>query len=219
MASSRAGKPFVAVNYVAINPNLIESELFGHEKGAFTGAIARKQGRFEWANCGTLFLDEIGDLPVPSQAMLLRVLQEREFERVGGTQAIKIDIRLIAATDHDLLREVDEGSFRRGLYDRLCGYPIPKPSLRERPTDIPILIRHYFPTIEFEEEALELLCRYAWKGNVRQLISTIERLAAKAGGGQIVMTDHVRREMDIERQSCSRQVARNASPNCARAKR
>jgi transcriptional regulator with GAF, ATPase, and Fis domain len=199
-ASSRAEKPFVAVNCAAINPNLIESELFGHEKGAFTGALARKLGRFERANGGTLFLDEIGDLPAPSQAMLLRVLQEREFERVGGTQAIKIDIRLIAATNHDLLREVDEGSFRRDLYDRLCGYPIPTPALRERPNDIPILIRYYFPDIEFEEEALKLLCCYAWKGNVRQLISTIHRLAAKAGG-RIVTTDHVRREMELERQS------------------
>jgi DNA-binding NtrC family response regulator len=199
-ASSRAGKPFVAVNCAAINPNLIESELFGHEKGAFTGALARKLGRFERANGGTLFLDEIGDLPAPSQAMLLRVLQEREFERVGGTQAIKIDIRLIAATNHDLLREVDEGSFRRDLYDRLCGYPIQTPSLRERAADIPMLIRHYFPKTEFEEGALELLCCYAWKGNVRQLISTIERLAAKAGG-RIVTTDHVRREMELERQS------------------
>jgi transcriptional regulator with PAS, ATPase and Fis domain len=200
-ASSRAGKPFVAVNCAAINPNLIESELFGHEKGAFTGALARKLGRFERANGGTLFLDEIGDLPTPSQAMLLRVLQEREFERVGGTQAIKIDIRLIAATNHDLLREIEEGSFRRDLYDRLCGYPIQTPSLRERPTDIPILIRQYFSAIEFKEEAIELLCRYAWKGNVRQLISTIERLAAKAGRGRIVTIDHVRREMDIERQT------------------
>jgi DNA-binding NtrC family response regulator len=198
-ASSRAGKPFIAVNCAAINPNLIESELFGHEKGAFTGALARKLGRFERANGGTLFLDEIGDLPAASQAMLLRVLQEREFERVGGTQSIKIDIRLIAATNHDLIREVDEGSFRRDLYDRLCGYPIRTPSLRERPTDIPILIRHYFTHIEFEEEALKLLCRYAWKGNVRQLISTIERLAAKAGG-RIVTLDHVHREMDLERQ-------------------
>jgi transcriptional regulator with GAF, ATPase, and Fis domain len=167
-ASSRAGKPFVAVNCAAINLNLIESELFGHEKGAFTGAVARKLGRFERANGGTLLLDEIGDLPAPSQAMLLRVLQEREFERVGGTQAIKIDIRLIAATNHDLLPEVDEGSFRRDLYDRLCEYPIRTPALRERPTDIPILIRHYFPDIELVEEALDLLCRYAWKGNVRR---------------------------------------------------
>ena len=177
-ASGRANGPFVDVNCAAFNPNLIESEIFGHEKGAFTGALARKPGRFERANGGTLFLDEIGDLPHQSQAMLLRVLQERKLERVGGTEAIKVDIRLIAATNHDLHREVEEGRFRRDLYDRLCGYPIWTPSLRERPTDIPILIRRYFPSIEFEEEALELLCHYRWPGNVRQLISTVERLAA-----------------------------------------
>jgi DNA-binding NtrC family response regulator len=196
-ASSRAGKPFVDVNCAAINPNLIESELFGHEKGAFTGALARKLGRFERANGGTLFLDEIGDLPQPSQAMLLRVLQERKLERVGGTEAIKIDIRLVAATNHDLRCEAAEGRFRRDLYDRLCGYPIRTPALRERPPDIPILVRRYFPSVEFEEEALDLLCRYPWPGNVRQLISTVERLAAKVGG-RIVTIDHVRREMDAE---------------------
>jgi transcriptional regulator with GAF, ATPase, and Fis domain len=199
-ASRRAKKPFVDVNCAAFNPNLIESELFGHEKGAFTGALARKPGRFEKADGGTLFLDEIGDLPQPSQATLLRVLQERKLERVGGTDAIKIDIRLIAATNHDLIREVDEGRFRRDLYDRLCGYPIQTPSLRERPTDIPVLIRHYFPCIEFDEEAMELLCRYGWPGNVRQLISTVERLGAKAGG-RIITPDHVRREVCLERKS------------------
>jgi DNA-binding NtrC family response regulator len=194
-ASRRAKKPFVDVNCAAFNPNLIESELFGHEKGAFTGALARKPGRFEKADGGTLFLDEIGDLPQPSQATLLRVLQERKLERVGGTEAIKIDIRLVAATNHDLLREVDEGRYRRDLYDRLCGYPIRTPALRERPTDIPILIQHYFPSIELEGEALELLCRYGWPGNVRQLISTVERLSAKAGG-RIITADHARREID-----------------------
>ncbi len=135
--------------------------------------------------------------------MLLRVLQERKLERVGGTEAIKVDIRLIAAINHDLRREVDEGRFRRDLYDRLCGYPIRTPALRERPTDIPILIRHYFSSVEFEDDALELLCRYAWPGNVRQLISTVERLAAKAGGGRIITADHVRREMDAEQKSVS----------------
>jgi transcriptional regulator with PAS, ATPase and Fis domain len=200
-ASSRAGKPFVDVNCAAINPNLIESELFGHEKGAFTGALARKLGRFERASGGTLFLDEIGDLPQQSQAMLLRVLQERKLERVGGTEAIKVDIRLIAATNHDLRREVEEGRFRRDLYDRLCGYPIRTPALRERPSDIPILVRCYFPSVEFDEDALELLCRYRWPGNVRQLISTVERLAAKVGSGRIITTDHVSREMDAEQNS------------------
>jgi transcriptional regulator with GAF, ATPase, and Fis domain len=180
---------------------LIESELFGHEKGAFTGALARKPGRFERANGGTLFLDEIGDLPHQSQAILLRVLQERKLERVGGTEAIKVDIRLIAATNHDLHREVEEGRFRRDLYDRLCEYPIWTPTLRERPSDIPILIRRYFPSIEFEEEALELLCHYRWPGNVRQLISTVERLAAKAGAGRMITRDHVRCEIDLQKKA------------------
>ena len=198
-ASSRAKKSFVDVNVAAINPNLIESELFGHEKGAFTGAHTRKIGRFEKADGGTLFLDEIGDLPLQSQATLLRVLQERKLERVGGTEAIKIDIRLVAATNQDLRREVDEGRFRRDLYDRLRGYPIRTPALRERPTDIPILIRHYYPSVEFQEEAMELLCHYDWPGNVRELISTVERLAAKAGG-RIITIEQVRREIDAEQE-------------------
>ena len=200
-ASGRANGPFVDVNCAAFNSNLIESELFGHEKGAFTGALARKPGRFERANGGTLFLDEIGDLPQQSQAILLRVLQERKLERVGGTEAIRVDIRLIAATNHDLHREVEEGRFRRDLYDRLCEYPIWTPTLRERPSDIPILIRRYFPSIEFEEEALELLCHYRWPGNVRQLISTVERLAAKAGAGRIITRDHVRCEIDLQKKA------------------
>jgi transcriptional regulator with GAF, ATPase, and Fis domain len=125
-----------------------------------------------------LFLDEIGDLPQQSQAMLLRVLQEREFERVGGTQVVKIDIRIVAATNHDLRREVDEGRFRRDLYGRLRGYHIRTPALRARPMDIPILVQRYFPSIEFEEDALELLCRYIWPGNVRELLATVECLAA-----------------------------------------
>ena len=142
------------VNCAAFNQNLIESELFGHEKGAFTGAQTRKIGHFERADGGTLFLDEIGDLPQESQVKLLRVLQERRLRRVGGTEAVKIDIRLVAATNKDLRREIDEGRFRRDLYDRLRGYPIRTPALREHPTDIPILIAHYYPFVEFQEEAL-----------------------------------------------------------------
>jgi DNA-binding NtrC family response regulator len=197
-ASRRAKKPFVAINLSAINHNLIESEFFGHEKGAFNGASARKPGLFERADGGTLFLDEIGDLSPQSQAILLCALREREIKRAGVAQAVKIDVRLIAASNHDLRREVDEERFRRDLYYRLCEYPIRVPSLRERPTDIPILIRHYFPSVEFEEESLELLCRHNWPGNVRQLITTIERLAAKAGVGRIITTEHVRREIALE---------------------
>jgi transcriptional regulator with GAF, ATPase, and Fis domain len=197
-ASRRAKKPFVAINFAAINHNLIESELLGHEKEVFNAAFARKPGLFERADGGTLFLDEIGDLSPQSQAILLCALREREIKRAGGAQAVKIDVRLIAASNHDLRREVDEERFRRDLYYRLCEYPIRVPSLRERPTDIPILIRHYFPSVEFEEESLELLCRYNWPGNVRQLITTIERLAAKAGVGRIITTEHVRREIALE---------------------
>jgi transcriptional regulator with GAF, ATPase, and Fis domain len=200
-ASSRANKPFVDVNCAEFNPDLIQSKLFGHEKGAFMGTRASKIGCFEQASGGTLFLDEIDDLPRQSQAMLLRVMQERKLKRIGGTESINMDIRLIAAATYDLRREVAEGRFRRDLYDRLCGYPILTPSLREHLTDIPILIRHYFPFVEFQEGTLELLCRYHWPGNVRQLISTVERLAVKAGIGRVITTDQARRETDAEQKS------------------
>jgi len=131
---------------------------------------------------------------------LLRVLQERRLRRDGGAEAVKIDIRLVSATHKDLSREIDEGRFRRDLYDRLRGYPIRTPALRDHPTDIAILIAHYYPFVEFQEEALELLCRYAWPGNVRELISTVERLAAKAGG-RIITTDQVRREIEPEKKA------------------
>ncbi|MCI0393173.1 MAG: sigma-54 dependent transcriptional regulator [Acidobacteria bacterium] len=198
-ASNRAKKPFVDVNVAALNSSLIESELFGHEKGAFTGANARKIGRFEKADGGTLFLDEIGDLPLESQVKLLRVLQERKLERVGGTESIKIDIRLVAATNKDLRREVDEGRFRRDLYYRLRGYRIRTPALREHLSDIPILIRRYYPSVEFQEGALELLCHYDWPGNVRELRSTVECLAAKADG-RIITMEQVRREIEAEQE-------------------
>jgi transcriptional regulator with GAF, ATPase, and Fis domain len=198
-ASNRAKKPFVDVNVAALNSSLIESELFGHEKGAFTGANIRKIGRFEKADGGTLFLDEIGDLPLESQVKLLRVLQERKLERVGGTESIKIDIRLVAATNKDLRREVAEGRFRRDLYYRLRGYRIGTPALREHPTDIPIIIRHCYPSVEFQEGAMELLCHYDWPGNVRELRSTVECLAAKADG-RIITLEQVRREIDAEQE-------------------
>ena len=217
-ASARRGRPFEAVNCALINSDLIERELFGHEKGAFTEASARKLDRFERANGGTLFLDEISVLTRQSQATLSRVLQEREFKRVGVAEAIKVDVRLVAATNCDLLREIDEGRFRRDLYDLLRGYLIRTPSLREHPADIPILIQHYFPFVEFQEEALEMLCRYSWPGNVRQLRSMVERLAAKAGSGRIITTDYVRREIDAEQSPRSRRVTPNTSPGCARVK-
>jgi transcriptional regulator with GAF, ATPase, and Fis domain len=196
-ASNRSNKPFLDVNVAALNSSLIESELFGHEKGAFTGAQTRKIGRFEKADGGTLFLDEIGDLPLESQVKLLRVLQERKLERVGGTEAIKIDIRLVAATNKDLRREVDEGRFRRDLYYRLRGYRIRTPALREHPADIPIINRHCYPSVEFREGAMELLCHYDWPGNVRELRTMVECLAAKAGGRMITI-EQVRREIEAE---------------------
>jgi formate hydrogenlyase transcriptional activator len=196
-ASRRAQKRFEAANCAAFNPNLIESELFGHEKGAFTGAQSRRIGLFEIASGGTLFLDEIGELPMEIQPKFLRVLQEHKLKRVGGTETIKIDTRVIAATNKDLRREIAEGRFRRDLYDRLRGYPVRTPSLRQHPTDIPTLIRHFYPLVELQEEAMEFLCRYSWPGNVRELISTIERLAAKARG-RIITMDHVRRDIDLE---------------------
>jgi DNA-binding NtrC family response regulator len=197
-SSGRRGRPFVTFNCVGIDPGFLERKLFGYEKGAFTMASARRLGQFEKAKGGTLFLDEIGELTRQSQAILSRVLQEGEFMRVGGTEAIKVDTRLVVATNRNLLREVEEGRFQRGLYDLLRGYLIRTPSLREHPADIPILFQRYFPSIELQEEALEMLCRYSWPGNVRQLRSMVERLAAKAGSGQIITTNHVRREIDIE---------------------
>jgi DNA-binding NtrC family response regulator len=199
-ASSRRGRPFEAVNCARIDSDLIERDLFGYEKGAFARASARKLGRFHRANGGTLFLDEISVLTRQSQATLSRILQEREFKRVGVAEAITVGVRLVTATNCDLLREVEEGRFRRGLYDLLHGYLIRTPSLREHPADIPILIHHYFPFVELQEEALEMLCRFSWPGNVRELIAMVERLAAKAGKDRIVTADLARCEIDAEQE-------------------
>jgi two-component system, NtrC family, response regulator AtoC len=183
--SPRAGGPFVAVSCAALPEALIESELFGHEKGAFTSAIQAHKGRFELANGGTLFLDEIGDLSATIQVKLLRVLQEREFERVGGTKTLTVDIRLIAASNRDLEKEVAQGRFRQDLYFRLNVVPLHLPSLRERPDDIPILAAHFAaksahkygqPTPELEPALVEVLLDYHWPGNVRELENLIERL-------------------------------------------
>ncbi|HKY45546.1 MAG TPA: sigma-54 dependent transcriptional regulator [Pyrinomonadaceae bacterium] len=183
--SPRANGPFVAVSCAALPEALIESELFGHEKGAFTSATQSHKGRFELANGGTLFLDEIGDLSAAVQVKLLRVLQEREFERVGGTKTLTIDIRLIAASNRDLEKEVAAGRFRQDLYFRLNVVPLHLPSLRERPDDIPILAAHFAaksaqkygqPTPELEPALVEVLLDYDWPGNVRELENLIERL-------------------------------------------
>ncbi len=183
--SPRGSGPFVAVSCAALPEALIESELFGHEKGAFTSATQSHKGRFELANGGTLFLDEIGDLSAAVQVKLLRVLQEREFERVGGTKTLTVDIRLIAASNRDLEKEVAAGRFRQDLYFRLNVVPLHLPALRERPDDIPILAAHFAaksaqkygqPTPELEPGLVEVLLDYDWPGNVRELENLIERL-------------------------------------------
>ncbi len=183
--SPRANKAFVAVSCAALPEALIESELFGHEKGSFTSATQMHKGRFELADGGTLFLDEIGDLSAAVQVKLLRVLQEREFERVGGTKTLTVDIRLIAATNRDLEKEVTQGRFRQDLFFRLNVVPLILPPLRERPDDIPILAAHFAaksaqkysqPTPELEPALVEVLLDYNWPGNVRELENLIERL-------------------------------------------
>ncbi|MBW1691127.1 MAG: sigma 54-interacting transcriptional regulator [Deltaproteobacteria bacterium] len=181
--SSRKGKPFVIANCSAYAETLLESELFGHEKGAFTGAIRRKKGRFELADGGTIFLDEIGEIPPPTQLLLLRVLQEKRFERVGGEQTVEVDVRLIAATNRDLNKEMMDGRFREDLYYRLNVIPVMVPPLRERGDDIPLLAKHFLDMYSssskkairgFSEEVMEILLSYNWPGNVRELQNVVE---------------------------------------------
>ena len=189
--SARRNRPLVKVNCAALPVGLIESELFGHEKGAFTGAIDRRIGRFELAHGGTIFLDEIGDMPPDLQAKLLRVLQEQEFERVGGSNLIKVDVRVIAATNRDLFRSVSEGTFRQDLYYRLNVFPVQLPPLRERCEDIPPLV-HYFvrrfslkigrKITRIQRETMERLMNYSWPGNVRELENVIERAVILSTG-------------------------------------
>ncbi|OAG28077.1 sigma-54-dependent transcriptional regulator [Thermodesulfatator autotrophicus] len=183
--SRRAEKPFVAVNCAAIPEDLIESELFGHEKGAFTGAFSSKKGKFDLANGGTIFLDEIGDMSLSAQAKVLRVLQEKCFERVGGTKTITVDVRVIAATNKNLTEEIKKGRFREDLYYRLNVIPIHIPPLRERTEDIPLLIEEFLDELarhsglgrkKIAPEAIEALKRYPWPGNIRELRNLIERL-------------------------------------------
>ncbi|HEY2292055.1 MAG TPA: sigma 54-interacting transcriptional regulator [Thermoanaerobaculia bacterium] len=192
--SSRAGKPFVAVNCATLSETLLQSELFGHERGAFTGAVERKIGRIEAAQGGTLFLDEIGEIPPALQARLLRVLQEREFERVGATRPIKADIRLIAATNRDLEKAMREGTFREDLFYRLNVITVTLPALRERREDVPLLASHFATlfgrkigrrVLGFTPESRACLLRYAWPGNVRELANAIER-AVVLGEGELI---------------------------------
>lgn len=196
--SRRKEGPFIAVNCAAIPDNLLESELFGHEKGAFTGAVEKKAGKFELANGGTILLDEIGEMPMTLQAKLLRVLQEREVDRIGGKKPIPIDVRIIATTNRDLKKECGEGRFREDLYYRLNVFPIRIPPLRERKNDISTLALHFIKKFSalsgknitgFSEEALQALVNRPWRGNVRELENVIQRATVISSGGTIKPED------------------------------
>ena len=195
--SNRTSKPFVPINCGAIPPDLLESELFGHEKGAFTGAISTRIGRFELAQGGTLFLDEIGDMPLPMQVKLLRVIQEQCYERVGGTKTIQTDVRILAATHRNLDDMIEAGTFRQDLYYRINVFPIEMPSLRERAADIPFLLNELISRLEnskrgsvrFNTAAIRALGQYGWPGNVRELANLVERMAIMQPHGVVGIHD------------------------------
>ena len=198
-ASSRKDRPLIKVNCAALSPTLIESELFGHEKGAFTGAVGRKEGRFELANGGTIFLDEIGELPLELQVKLLRVIQESEFERLGGSKTILVDVRIIAATNRNLKAEVDNGTFREDLWYRINVYPITMPPLRQRKEDIPLLVEHFVNTYarkfgknisSVSPRTMQELQEHAWPGNIRELANVIERAVIHCHGNVLQLVDH-----------------------------
>jgi len=198
--SARRERPFIALNCAAIPETLIESELFGHEKGSFTDATARRVGQFELANNGTLFLDEIGDLSAMTQAKLLRVLQEREFTRVGGVQPIKVDVRIVAATNKNLEDLVRKGHFREDLYYRINVIALYLPPLRERGEDVPLLAKHFLakrieeenrPSQEFSKDAVDLLSRYPWPGNVREMENIIEQAFIWSKGSDLINPEHL----------------------------
>jgi len=192
--SERENKPFVSVSAGALPETLLESELFGYEKGAFTGAVNAKPGRFELANGGTLFLDEIGDISPATQVKLLRVLQERRFERLGGTRSIEVDVRVVAATNRDLQQLIADGDFREDLFYRLNVVPISLPPLRQRTGDVPLLVAHFLEKFNagakrINPPAMEALVRYPWPGNIRELENTIERIVILSHGDEIGVAD------------------------------
>jgi DNA-binding NtrC family response regulator len=196
--SPRESKPFVRVNCAALAPGILESELFGHEKGAFTGAVSRRPGRFELADGGTLFLDEIGDLPMEVQIKLLRVLQEQEFERVGGAETLEVDVRVVSATNRDLETMIEDGSFREDLYYRLNVFPIVLPPLRDRVEDLRALVDHFLAKYAlragkkitgFSDDAVDKLRSYSWPGNVRELENVVERALIVARGSKVEAHD------------------------------
>ena len=194
----RRAKPLVKMNCAALSRELVESELFGHEKGAFTGAVARREGKFEAADGGTLFLDEVGDMPLETQAKFLRALQEREFERVGGSETIKVDVRVVSATHRDLEKQIADGTFREDLYYRLNVFPIVLPPLRDRTSDIGVLAEHFVqkyapgagkPVKGLDAGAIAALSGYSWPGNVRELENVIERALILTRGSEITAAD------------------------------
>jgi len=214
--SARADKPFVPINCGAIPRELLESELFGHEKGAFTGAIAARAGRFELADGGTLFLDEIGDMPLAMQVKLLRVLQERSFERVGGVKTIQTDVRILAATHKDLEKMIEEGEFRQDLYYRINVFPIEMPSLRERAEDVPLLLNELITVMEAEKRgsvrfnsgAIQSLSRHPWPGNVRELANLVERMAILHPHGIVGINDLPKKFRHLDEQEIARAETR-----------
>ena len=202
----RRSKPFVAVSCAALPESLLESELFGHEKGSFTGAYAQKKGKFEFANGGTLFLDEVGEMGANIQVHLLRVLEEKEFSRVGGNEPIKVDVRVISATNKDLKRATASGGFREDLYYRLNVVTIELPPLRERKEDIPLLAQYFLSKFslenkkevtDFSPEAIEFLLSYDWPGNVRELENAIERAVILAKDSLVTIADLPQKDMSL----------------------
>ncbi len=197
--SSRRGGPFITLNCAAVPGGLLESEMFGHERGAFTGALMQTTGRFHLAHGGTLFLDEIGDLPLELQPKLLRVLQEREFERIGSSRTIRVDVRIVAATNRDLAQMVQDGQFRADLYYRLNVFPIVLPPLRERCDDIPLLVRHFVGKFaqrmnkqvnHIPSEFMEVLRFHDWPGNIRELQNLVERAVIMSTGPELRLPPH-----------------------------
>ena len=197
-SSYRRNKPFIPINCGAIPENLLESELFGHVRGAFTGATTQKSGKFEQANGGTIFLDEIGDMSPDLQVKVLRVLEEREFERVGGAKSIKVDVRIVAATHRNLVDEVKKGNFREDLFYRLYVIPVNLPALKDRSSDIPLLVDYYIKKFNqhnngniegITDDAMDLMAKYSWPGNIRELKNIIERIVVIKGEGRIMPSD------------------------------
>jgi transcriptional regulator with PAS, ATPase and Fis domain len=196
--SKRARGPFIVVNCGGLTESLLESELFGYVRGAFTGAGSDHKGLFEKANGGSIFLDEIGEMPLAAQVRLLRVLQERKIRPVGAHEEREIDIRVIAATNKDLEREVREGRFREDLYYRLNWFPIRMPALREHPSDIPLLIEYFLESRKLENGGLELMCGHHWPGNVRELMAAIERMRLRAGDSEVISIEQIREALKFE---------------------